>query len=309
MAPSEDGKPQERLERVGDIELAWDELGDPAGEPMLMVMGLGVQLINWPEPFCEMLGDRGYRVIRFDNRDVGHSTRLKGPPPKTIPMLFGLRRGLAYGLEDMADDAVGLLDALEIDSAHFVGASMGGMISQVAGYRHPDRVRSLGLIMTGSGKRTSSFPRLRALGTLLAKPARSREQFVELAVKTFSVIGSPDHETDEEWLRESAGAIWDRGHSPAGVARQLHACTVSGDRGKRLGAVRAPTVVIHGTRDPLIRPSAGKDLAKSIPGAELHMLSGMGHDLPPGLWPEIAGLLAENARRAASAPATAATAA
>jgi pimeloyl-ACP methyl ester carboxylesterase len=306
MAHPENGRPTEQLTRVGDIELAWDELGDPDGEPMLMVMGLGAQLINWPEPFCEMLGERGYRVIRFDNRDSGHSTKLDGPPPKTIPMLFGLRRGLAYTLEDMADDGVGLLDALEIDSAHFVGASMGGMISQVAAYHRPERVRSLGLIMTGSGKRTASFPRLRALGTLLARPARSREQFTELVLKTFRVIGSPDHETDEEWLRANAAAIWDRGHSPAGVARQLHACTVSGDRGKRLRAVTAPAVVIHGNRDPLIRPAAGKALAKAIPGAELQLIPGMGHDLPPALWPEIVDAIASNAHRAVAHAAAAA---
>jgi pimeloyl-ACP methyl ester carboxylesterase len=223
-------------------------------------------------------------------------------------MLFGLRQGLAYTLEDMADDAVGLLETLEIDSAHFVGASMGGMIAQVAGYRRPDRVRSLGLIMTGSGKRTASFPRLRALGTLLAKPAKSREQFTELVVKTFSVIGSPDHETDEAWLRQNAEEIWDRGHSPAGVARQLHACTVSGDRGKRLRAITAPAVVIHGSHDPLIRPAAGKALAKGIPGAELRLMPGMGHDLPPALWPEIVDALVTNAHRAVPERAAAAAA-
>jgi pimeloyl-ACP methyl ester carboxylesterase len=290
----------EHLARVGEVELAWDELGDPDGEPMLMVMGLGAQLIHWDKRFCELLGERGFRVIRFDNRDSGHSSRLKGPPPKTAAMLLGSRRSLAYSLDDMADDAAGLLDGLGIDSAHLVGASMGGMIAQVVGYRHPDKVRSLGLIMTGSGKRVASLPRLRAFGTLLTRPARTRDQFVELLVRTFGVIGSPEHETDEDWLRATAGATWDRGHSRAGVARQLHAITASRDRSRNLRAVRAPTVVIHGERDPLVRPAAGRSLARAIPGAELRMIPGMGHDLPRAVWPEVVEAIATNAGRAAA---------
>jgi pimeloyl-ACP methyl ester carboxylesterase len=294
---------EERLTRVGDVELAWDELGDPAGEPMLMVMGLGAQLIHWDPRFCELLGERGFRVIRFDNRDSGHSTKLRRRPPGTTAMLLGSRRNLAYSLDDLADDAAGLLDELGIDSAHFVGASMGGMIAQVVGYRRPEKVRSLALIMTGSGRRVASLPRMRAFGTLLAKPARSREQFIELLVKTFGVIGSPDHETDEEWLRKVAAATWDRGHSRAGVARQLHAITASGDRTRRLHAVRAATVVIHGKRDPLVRLAAGRSLANAIPGARLVEMPGMGHDLPPPLWPRIVDEIAANARRASDAQA------
>ncbi len=307
----------EQLVRVGEVELAYDELGDPQGQPMLLVMGLGTQLIHWPPRLCAMLGERGYRVIRFDNRDVGRSTKVKARAPGTPSMLLGLSRGRAYRLDDMADDTAGLMDALELEATHLVGASMGGMIAQVVGYRHPHRVRSLGLIMTGSGKRVASMPRLRALGTLLAKPPRSRDQYVEMITRTFRVIGSPDYPMDEvreAEFRELLGATWDRGHHSSGIARQLHAITSSGDRTRKLRGVRAPTVVIHGDSDPLVRPAAGRALAKAIRGARLHMISGMGHDMPPALFEEIADELAANASRdvssgvAAGQPAPAAAA-
>lgn len=296
--------PRERLARVGEVELAYDELGDPQGEPMLLVMGLGTQLIHWSPRFCELLGERGFRVIRFDNRDAGHSTTIDAPAPSRTVMMLGLRRGRAYSLNDMTDDAIGLLDWLEIDSAHLVGASMGGMIAQVAGYRHPRRVRSLGLIMTGSGKRIASLPRVRALGTMLSKPARTRQAFIDLVTKTFGVIGSPDYPMDpdrEAEFRQLLGQSWDRGHHSAGVARQLQAITSSGDRTRKLGAVRAPTVVIHGAQDPLVRPVAGRVLARAIPGAQLRVIPGMGHDLPPALFEQIADVVAANAARPAPA--------
>ena len=163
-------EPQERFAKVGDLELCYEDLGDPDGEPLVLVMGLGTQLIHWNPEFVNLLGDRGFRVIRFDNRDAGHSTKLTGPPPGTIAMLFGLPRKRAYHLNDMADDVTGLFDALDMESAHVTGVSMGGFIAQVAAYRHPDRVRSLTMLMSGSGKRVSSLPRMRAMGTLLAKP-------------------------------------------------------------------------------------------------------------------------------------------
>jgi pimeloyl-ACP methyl ester carboxylesterase len=293
-------EPQERFARVGEIELCYDELGDPAGEPMLLVMGLGTQLIHWDPRFCVELGERGFRVIRFDNRDTGRSTTIDAPAPSRMAMMLGLPHGLAYSLDDMADDAVGLLDALELDSAHLTGISMGGMIAQVAGYRHPDHVRSLALLSTSSGNRITSFPRLRAMTTLLAKPARTRSEFIDNAMRTFEVIGSPDHPRDPEQereFREVLGATWDRGHHSAGVARQLHAITTSGDRRRRLHDVRAPTIVIHGDADPLVRPIAGRSVARAIPGAELRTFPGMGHDMPPALFSEIADAIAANARR------------
>jgi pimeloyl-ACP methyl ester carboxylesterase len=287
----------EKRAPVNGIELAYQELGDPDGEPMVMVMGLGTQMIHWPEGFCELLVERGFRLILFDNRDVGHSTWIDAPVPTRTSMMLGLRRGLVYTLDDMADDLAGLIEHLEIAPAHVVGVSQGGMIAQVLGYRRPEVVRSLGLIMTGSGKRVASVPRLRALGTLMRELPDDREAHVEALVRVFKVIGSPDYPEDEQWLRQAIAAGYDRGNNPAGTARQLHAITASGDRSGRLRGVKAPTVVIHGTRDPLVRPAAGRALARAIPGARLEMIEGMGHDLPPALWERIAGLLADNARR------------
>lgn len=289
----------EQLAPVNGIEIAYQEFGDPGGEPMLLVMGLGTQMIAWDEGFCELLTEAGLRVVRFDNRDIGHSSWLDdlGVPGKAA-MLLGISRGLGYTLDDMADDVAGLIAHLELDSAHVVGASQGGMIAQVLGYRHPELVRSLGMVMTGAGKRISSLPRLRALGTLLAAPPNSRDGYIKAITRTFEVIGSPDYPPDPDRLRELIAAGYDRAHHPAGTARQLHAITASGDRSRQLRSVRAPTVVIHGSRDPLVRPAAGRALAAAIPTAELKMIDGMGHDLPPQLWPRITGHLIDNARRA-----------
>jgi pimeloyl-ACP methyl ester carboxylesterase len=285
---------------VNGIELAYQELGEPDGEPIVLVMGLATQMIHWDLGFCELLAAEGFRVIRFDNRDIGHSTYVDRGVPSRTAMLLGLRRGLAYTLDDMADDLAGLIEHLGLESAHVVGASQGGMIAQVLGYRRPERVRSLGLIMTGSGKRVASMPRVRALGVLLSRPPRNRERYVDAVLKTFKVIGSPAYPPDEGRLRELIGAGYDRGHNPAGAARQLHAITASGDRTRKLRGVRAPTAVIHGDRDPLVRPAAGRSVAAAIPGARLVLVPGMGHDLPREVWPLIAGELLANARRAAA---------
>jgi pimeloyl-ACP methyl ester carboxylesterase len=287
---------EERRAPVNGIELAYQELGEPDAEPMVLVMGLGTQMIHWPLGFLELLAERGFRLIIFDNRDIGHSTWVEAPVPGRVAMLFGLRRGLAYTLDDMADDLAGLIEFLEIAPAHVAGVSQGGMIAQVLGYRRPELVRSLGLIMTGSGKRVASLPRLRALGTLMRELPDDRDAHIEALVKVFKVIGSPDYPEDEQWLRDAFAAGFDRGNNPAGAARQLHAITASGDRTRRLGGVRAPTVVIHGTKDPLVRPAAGRALARAVPGARLELIEGMGHDLPPQLWERLADLLAENAQ-------------
>ncbi len=280
------------------IEIAYEELGDPDGEPLLLVMGLGMQMIAWDERFCELLTERGYRVIRFDNRDSGLSSKVIGSPPTMLATFMGARHGLAYTLDDMADDAAGLLDHLEIDAAHVVGASMGGMIAQVLGYRHPSRVRSLGLLITGPGKRRLAFPRIRVLGMLLVEAPDEREAYAEHILRVFRAIGSPAYPMPTERVRELALASYDRCHHPAGFARQLHAINASGDRSRRLRSVTAPVLVIHGSDDPLVRPASGRSLARTIPGAELMMVDGMGHDLPPQLWPRISERLVANARRA-----------
>ncbi|HEX2129430.1 MAG TPA: alpha/beta hydrolase [Solirubrobacterales bacterium] len=288
----------ERIAPVNGIEIAYQEIGEPDGEPMVLIMGLGTQMIGWDLEFCELLANEGFRVIRFDNRDTGHSTSLGRRPPNLPAMLLGLPFGLAYTLDDMADDVASLIDYLDLGSAHVVGISQGGMTAQVLAYNHPDKVRSLGLLSTGAGKRVASVPRLRALGTLLAKPPRDREAFVDQVEKTFRVIGSPDFPPDRQRLRAVIAESYDRGHNPAGAARQLHAVTSAPERTKRLRELKAPTVVIHGTRDPLVRPVGGRQVAKAIPGARLELIDGLGHDLPRELWPRIVGYLVENARRA-----------
>jgi len=289
--------PEERFAQVGDLDLCYEEFGSADGEPMLLVMGLATQMLGWHEDFCGELADRGYRVIRFDNRDIGHSSKLEDAPmPSRLQMLFGLGEP-AYRLTDLAVDAAGLMDALDIDAAHVVGASMGGMIAQMLAIEHPDRVRSLASIMSGPGTLATRLPRLRAFGTLMRQAPKERAAAIEHTVKVFEVIGSPGFETDEDHLREVAGLSYDRGRYPQGVARQLHAVTASPARSRSLRQVRAPTVVIHGDKDPLIRHSAGKATARAIPGARLVTIPSMGHDLPRGAWPRIVGAIDENASR------------
>jgi pimeloyl-ACP methyl ester carboxylesterase len=290
---------EERLAPANGIELCYQEIGDPDGEPLVLVMGLATQMIAWDEDFCAMLAERGFRVVRFDNRDIGRSTKIDSAgPPSRIDMLSGRRATAPYLLRDMAADTVGLMDHLGIESAHLVGASMGGMIVQTAAIEHPRRVRSLVSIMSTTGSRWVGFPTFKAFGVLLGTPPRSREAAIERAIKTFGVIGSPAYPFDEERIRQIAGTAYDRGHSAAGVARQLHAITASGDRTRALQRLDLPATVIHGSSDVLVRPSGGRATAKAIPGARLKMIEGMGHDLPPALWPTFSEEIAATASRA-----------
>lgn len=290
------GLSEERLAPANGIEIAYQEIGDPGGEPLLLIMGLATQMLAWDEPFCAMLAERGFRVIRFDNRDIGRSTKVEAAGlPKRTDMLLGRRRTAPYLLRDMADDATGLVDHLEIDAAHVVGASMGGMIAQTMAIRQPERVRSLVSIMSTTGSRWLGVPTWKAFGTLFAQPGAGREAAVEHVVRTFRIIGSPGYPMDEARLRELAGASYDRSHSRAGIARQLHAVTASGDRTRPLRNVRVPATVIHGASDPLVRPAAGRATARAIPGARLRMIEGMGHDLPRELWPTIVDEIAATA--------------
>jgi pimeloyl-ACP methyl ester carboxylesterase len=286
-----------QLAPVNGIELAYDEIGEPDGEPLILVMGLATQMIHWDLGFCGMLAGRGYRVIRFDNRDIGRSSQIKAPVPGTAAMLLGFGSA-AYRLSDMAADTVGLLDHLEIESAHVVGASMGGMIAQTVAIEHPQRTRSLTSVMSTTGNRRLGLPKWSAFGALLGKPGRTRDEFIDRAVKTFKVIGSPGYPMDEPRFRELVGAAYDRGHHPAGVARQLHAITTSGDRTRSLRRLDVPTLVLHGTADPLVRPAAGKATARAIPGAEVRLIDGMGHDFPAALHERFADEIDANARRA-----------
>ena len=288
----------EQFARVGDIELCYETFGDPADPPMLMVMGLGAQMVAWPEDLIRELVERGFFVVRYDNRDAGRSTWLRDvPPPKPVE-LATRRTNAAYTLDDMAADAAGLLDHLGVESAHVVGASMGGMIAQMLAARHPDRVRSLASIMSTTGSRIYGQPALRAYPFLLKRAPAERDAFVERAVQLFRIVGSTGFERDEDELRRTVGLAFDRGVSAAATGRQLAAIVASGNRTRRLRRIKAPTVVIHGTTDKLVGASGGRATARAIPGARLELIEGMGHDLPRGAWPRIVGAIERNAARA-----------
>jgi pimeloyl-ACP methyl ester carboxylesterase len=289
---------EETMAPINGIELCYQEMGDPDGEPLVLIMGLATQMIAWDEEFCGMLAERGFRVVRFDNRDIGRSTKIRSAGvPNVLDLLVG-RGKPEYRLRDMATDTVGLMDHLGIESAHVVGASMGGMIAQCTAIGHPGRVRSLCSIMSTTGSRRVGHPSYKTFGLLLGKPPREREAAIERVVRTFKTIGSPGYPFDEARIRELAGRSFDRGHSQAGIARQLHAITTSGDRTHQLRKLDLPAVVIHGKDDVLVNPSGGRATARAIPNARLKMIEGMGHDLPRALWPTFVEEINCNAARA-----------
>src|ERR1044072_7938935 len=240
---------EERLAPVNGIEIAYQEIGDPDGEPLLLVMGLGTQMLAWDEGFCAMLAERGFRVVRFDNRDIGHSTMIESAGvPSRFDVFVGRRSTAPYLLSDMAADAAGLL-------ARLVGASMGGMSGQTRAIEQPERVRSLVSVMSTTGNRLVGTPTPKAYGLLLSQYPRDPHAYIERVVRTFKLIGSPAFPMDEQRLRELAGTMYDRSHQPAGILRQIHAISASGNRTRALGDLTLPVTVIHGTRDSLIRPS------------------------------------------------------
>jgi len=294
---------EERLAPVNGIELAYQEVGAADGEPLLLIMGLGTQMVAWQDDFCVGLAERGFRVVRFDNRDIGHSTMLdEAGVPSRADLFLGRRESAAYRLPDMALDTTALMDHLGIESAHVAGASMGGMIAQTLAIEHRERIRSLVSIMSTTGSRRVGTPTLKAFGLMLAKAPRGREAYVERIVRTFKVVGSPAYPMDEAQFREMAGRMYERSHNPRGVLRQMHAITASGDRTAALRKLRLPATVIHGTRDPLVRPSGGRATARAIPGARLRIVEGMGHDLPRALWPIFTDEIADTAARAGWRP-------
>jgi pimeloyl-ACP methyl ester carboxylesterase len=267
-----------------DIELCFEIFGEPEHPTVLLIMGLGFQLVHWPEVFCRRLAAEGFRVVRFDNRDAGRSTHLPG------------RR---YTLEDMADDTVGLLDVLGVDSAHVVGASLGGMIAQVIAIRHPGRVRSLTSIMSTTGRRGKGRTSLRVLRHRFTRPPRSVEEAIERRVRVFATVGSPGFAQDLDELRRVTALAFERDpDARAGRRRQYRAVREAGDRTEALRSLRLPTLVIHGTADLMCHPSGGRATAQAVPGARLELIAGMGHDLPPGAWPQLITAITENARRA-----------
>jgi pimeloyl-ACP methyl ester carboxylesterase len=289
----------ERADVGRGIELAYETFGDPARPLVLLIMGLGTQMLAWHDDFCAELAARDLFVVRFDNRDVGLSTHLHDAPKPDVAATFaGDLSTVAYTLSDMADDTVGLLDALGRQRAHLVGASMGGMIGQTVAIQHPERVASLTSIMSTTGDRSVGAATQAALGVLLQPPVRTREEAVERAVANYRVIGSPGFPLDEDGLRERAGRAFDRAYDPLGVGRQFAGVLASPDRTPALRELQTPTLVIHGREDPLVRLSGGEATAAAIPGAELLVFDGMGHDLPRPLWPRIIAPIAALVERA-----------
>ena len=283
--PPTDGIPREPFARaaVGNMELCYETFGDPSDPSMMLVMGLGFQLIHWPEQFCRALAAQGFHVVRFDNRDAGCSTHLPG------------RR---YTLEDMADDAAGLLDALGVGAAHVVGASLGGMIAQLMAIRHPERVLSLASLMSTTGQRGKGGTSPRVYRHLVGRRPRTQEEAVERRVRVFATVGSTGFDQDPAELRRVTALAFSRDpDSRAGRRRQHRAVRAAGDRTAALRGLSVPTVVVHGTVDRMCHPSGGEATAEAIPGARLELIEGMGHDLPPGAWPHLIRTIVDNARR------------
>jgi pimeloyl-ACP methyl ester carboxylesterase len=291
--------------RANRIELCYEIFGKDDAEPMLLIMGLGAQMILWDDEFCQQLASRGFRVIRFDNRDIGKSSKLTGGKPLKPLELLKLRFlkipvEAPYRLRDMAEDTVGLMDALGIHSAHLVGASMGGMIAQEIAILFPQRVRSLTSIMSTTGNPKLPAPTKEASAMLMAPPPKTKEEFLIRFAQTWKVLRVGSFPLDEAKDHERALRVFERGLSPAGVGRQLRAILASGSRKERLRAVKSPTLVIHGTVDPLVHPEGGKDTAASIPGAKLMMVDGMGHAIPIPMWPQIIDAIDKHAHGAAA---------
>jgi pimeloyl-ACP methyl ester carboxylesterase len=288
------------------ITLCYETIGDPADAPILLVMGLATQMIAWHDEFCEQLAERGFYVVRFDNRDIGRSTHMDFPPPTVGQLVRRRFRPEQYTLSDMADDTAGLLRELDFAPAHVVGASMGGMIAQMVAAEHPDSVRSLTSIMSTTGSRVHGQPAFSVYKYLLRPPPRDRDGYIERAAAVFGLVGSTGFQRDEQYIRERAAKSYDRGYDVRAGGRQLGAITASGNRTEALHTITAPTLVIHGSVDKMIRPSGGRATAKAIPGARLLMIEGMGHDLPRGAWPQIIDAVSEHARAADGARARAA---
>jgi pimeloyl-ACP methyl ester carboxylesterase len=280
------------------IEIEYESFGDRSATPILLVMGLGGQMTAWDTEFCQDLAQRGYFVVRFDNRDVGLSTYFDELGlPDLLAVLGGDFSSAPYRLSDMAADAAGLLAALDIPAAHVVGVSMGGMIAQQLTMDYPDRVLSLCSIMSTTGDTTVGQPSQEALAVLLNPSPPDRGAFIDNEVVVWRTIGSPGFPFDEDRIRARAGAAFDRAYHPEGPARQLAAIVSSPDRTAALGKVVVPTLVIHGDGDILVNPSGGLATHAAVPGSELLMVKGMGHELPVPLWPEILEAVEKNISR------------
>jgi pimeloyl-ACP methyl ester carboxylesterase len=286
------------------VEIFYEDLGDPADPPVLLIMGVGAQLPMWPDGFCAQLLKQGYRVIRFDHRDTGLSTKMQGHRakgsvyPRVLRYLVGRTSPVPYTLIDLADDVTGLLDHLAIERTHVVGASMGGMIAQVLAGRHPDRIRSLGLIMTSSGRPLSSIPKWRVIRLAFDAPAKDApvEDKLAIEVRNISVINGPNFLPPPNQLRRRVEELTARSDYPQGMLRQFDAILGTGSLTRYARRITAPTVVIHGSKDPMVRPRNGRNVARVIEGATYVVVDGMGHDLPEPVWRPVVEALTENFR-------------
>jgi pimeloyl-ACP methyl ester carboxylesterase len=290
--------------QANGVELEYEVVGDPAARPLLLIQGLGAQLVSIEEGFCAELADRGFMVIRFDNRDVGLSSRLDGAEPPALAAVFeGDRSSLAYTLEDMADDAAGLLEAIGVPSAHLAGISLGGMVAQLLAIRHPARVRSLASIMSTTGDRRVGRPSAEGAGVLFTPMPAERDRYLEQAVQN-AMTGSAGtaFPFDAAAVRRAAARGYDRAYDPGGVARQLAAALGATDRTEALRSLRVPTLVVHGNADKIVGVDGGEATAAAVPGARLLRIPGLGHELPRGVWATVADAIAENAAREPPGP-------
>lgn len=288
--------------KVNDIEIEYDTFGDASSRPLLLIMGLGGQMIAWDEELCKKLVERDFFVIRFDNRDVGLSTKFEEAGVPNLKKIFKQREtgetiSAPYKVEDMADDAVGLLTAINIDKAHICGASMGGMIAQIIAYRHPSRVLSLTSIMSSTGNPDLPPPKPEAMNVLFQPLPTEREAYIEASVNNRRITHGTGIPFDEERARRLAAALYDRSFYRPGFSRQLVAIWASGNRKQALTTITAPTIVIHGGVDPLVPVEGGNDTAEAIPGAELLIIEGMGHSLPVQVWSRVIDAITKNATK------------
>ena len=291
---------------ANNIQIEYDTFGDSSSKPILLIAGLGSQMLSWRTEFCEQLVNQNFYVIRFDNRDVGLSTKfVNAGIPDVMKVMQAVQAGetvetveTPYTLEDMADDAVGLLDALNVDKAHICGASMGAYISQIVAFRHPSHVLSLTSIMGSTGNPALPPPKQKAIRALLTKMSIEREAYIEQSIKRRRVLYGSGFSFDEQKWRTDSAKSYDRCFYPQGFTRQLAAIRTNGNRKPKLAAVNVPTLVVHGADDPLVPVEGGKDTADAIPNAKLLIIDGMGHSLPPETWPQIVKAITENANKA-----------
>ena len=290
---------------ANDIKIEYDTIGNPSLPPLLLIMGLGGQLIHWDKDFCRQLADKGLFIIRYDNRDTGLSTKFEAAGlPDMSEMIKALMQGQSietpYSLNDMADDAAGLLEALNIAKAHICGCSMGGMIAQSLAIRHPQLISSLISIYSTTGNPDLPPPQPAGMEALMTPPPIERQAFIEYNIKTMQAIAGSGFPFDEQFIRNISARSYDRAFYPQGISRQMMAVMAQENRKPALASIRVPTLVIHGTADPLVPPEHGQDTANAIPGAQLMLIEGMGHDLPSvkGPWPQIIDAIAAHTKGA-----------